>query len=146
MNHSSSVGASIPTTCEAIIMSKPVDKIIGQPTTKTTDILEQQLAQAAGAIPTNQWGGTLGCITLVLNQESFRETIGILDGKVDRQAKLALVHSGINRDYTPYDRMAKHEDQKEIILDFNMQESVDHLLIPYRPYRWERQSPIPRST
>ena len=36
-------------------MEKQVDKIVSEPTTKTTNILEQQLAQAAGAVPANQW-------------------------------------------------------------------------------------------
>ena len=44
MNHSLSIGASIHATCEAIVMAKLVDKIISQPTTETTDLLEQQLA------------------------------------------------------------------------------------------------------
>ena len=54
MNHSLSDGASIHAKCEAIIVEKPVSKMVGQPTTESTDLLEQQLAQAAGAVPTNQ--------------------------------------------------------------------------------------------
>ena len=131
MNHSSSVGASIHATCEAIVMAEPVDKILGQPTTKTTDILEQQLPQSAGALPTNQWGITSGCIVLVLNQESFRDATGILDGKVKRQPKSALLHPGINKDSTPYNRMVKQEEQKGTVRDFDTQKSMDHLLIDH---------------
>ena len=73
-------------------MAKPVDKIIGQPTTKTIDILEQQLTQAADTVTTNQLGGTSGYITLVLAKESFREATGITGGVVDQQVKPALIH------------------------------------------------------
>ena len=94
MNHSSSTRASIHVTCEAIIMAKPVEKMFVQPTTKSTDLLEQQLAQAAGAVPTSQWGGTSGCLALVLKQEPFKDTTGLND-KVNRQVKPALVHKDL---------------------------------------------------
>ena len=68
MNHSALVGASIHATCEAIIMAKPANKIIGQP---TTNLLEKQLAQAAGAVTTNQLGGLFGCIALALPEADY---------------------------------------------------------------------------
>ena len=71
----------------------------------------------------------MGYSALVLDQESFRAVTGILDGKFDRQPRPALVHSGIKKDSTPYARMAKHEEQKETIQDFDTQESVDHPLV-----------------
>ena len=83
MNHSSSVGASIHTTCEAIIMAKPFDKMVAHPTTESTYLLEQQLAEAAGAVATNKWGGTSGCLALVLKQEPFKDATG-LTNRVDR--------------------------------------------------------------
>ena len=129
MNHSSSVGASIHATCEAIIMAKPVDNIVGQLTTRTMDLLEQQLAQAAGAVPTNQWGGTSGCTALVLTKEPSREATGITNGVANIQAKPALIHPRITKDSLVYERMVKQEEQKEIIQDFDTQKSVDHLLI-----------------
>ena len=102
-------------------MAKPVDKMVGQTTTKSTDLLEQQLAQVAGAIPKNQWGETSGCITLVLNKAAFREATGITDGVVNSQVNPLLEHPGINKDSTMYNIMVKQEEPKEIIQDFNTQ-------------------------
>ena len=87
MKHSSSDGASIHTTYKTIIISKAVDKIIGQPTTKTTHLLEQQLTQAAGAVTTHQWGGVSGCITLVLARAGFHVATGVTTAVVTHQTK-----------------------------------------------------------
>ena len=105
-------------------MAEPVDKIIGQLTTKTTNLLEQQLAQAAGTVPTNQWGGTLGCNALVLTKEAFREATGNTTAFVNRQAKPALMHPGINKDSMVYKRIVNQEKQKEKNQDFGTHESM----------------------
>ena len=112
MNHSSSVIASIRATHKAIIIAKPVDKIISQPTTKTTSILEQQLAQAAGAVTTHLWGGLSRCIALVLTKLEFWAGTGVTTTVVTCQAKPALVHPLINTNTTHYERMVKQELQK----------------------------------
>ena len=109
-------------------MAKPFNKMFGQPTTKSTNLLEQQLTQAAGAVATKQWGGTSGCLALVLKQEPLKDTAG-LNGKVDRQTKPALVHKDINKDSTPYKIMVEQEEQKKKIWDWETQKSVDHLLV-----------------
>ena len=77
MSYSSSIRASINATCEAIIMAKPANKMVGQLTTKSTNPLEQQLAQTAGVVATNQLGGTFGCLSLVLKQEPFKDAMGL---------------------------------------------------------------------
>ena len=129
MNHSSSVGVSIRATYGAIIIAKPVDIILGQPITKTTNILEQQLAQVAGAVPTHHWGGDSGCITLVLAEAEFWEATGVVLAVVDRQAKPTLVHPDHNVNSTHYKKMVKQEKQKEKIRDFDRQKLVDHLFM-----------------
>ena len=116
MSHSSSVRASIHATCEAIIMAKPVNKMVSQPTTESTNLLEQQLAQAASAVTTSQWGGTSGYLALVLKQEPFKDATGLND-KVDRQVKPALVHKDITEDSTVYDKLMKQKEQKATIRD-----------------------------
>ena len=87
-------------------MAEPFDKIIGQLTTKTTNLLEQQLAQAAGTVPTNQWGGTSGCNALVLTKEAFREATGNKTAVVNHPLKPALVH--------PRNQEGLHSIQKKL--------------------------------
>ena len=64
-------------------MVKPVKKK-GRPSNhQNHQYPRQQLAQAAGAVPTNQWGGTSGCVALVLAKAAFRETTGDTNEVVD---------------------------------------------------------------
>ena len=55
--------------------------------------------------------------------------MGIVNGKFDRQIKPTLVHKDITKDSTAYERMAKQDEQKETIWDWDTQESVDYLLV-----------------
>ena len=90
-------------------MAKPVNKMVGQPTTESTDLLGQQLSQAAGAVATNQWGRTSGCLALVLEHEPFKDAT-VLTNKVDGQTKPALVHKDTNKDSTAFDKLMKQEE------------------------------------
>ena len=110
-------------------MEKCVGNIIGQPTTKITNILEHQLAQAVGAVSTYQWGGMSCCIALVLNEEPFREAIGSTSITVDRQFKPPVIHPSIDKYSRAYGRLVNQEAQKELIWDWVTQESMDHLIV-----------------
>ena len=104
--------------------------MISQPTTESTDLLEQQLAQAADGVTTSQWGRTSGYLDLLLEQELFKDATGLND-KVDRLVKPALVHKDITKDSTAYIRLMKQEEQKATIRDWERQESVDSLLVDH---------------
>ena len=52
---------------EQKLQNKPVDKILGEPTFVTYGILENQVAVAASAVETLQWGGKHGHLALILN-------------------------------------------------------------------------------
>ena len=53
---------------EQKIRNKPVDKIMGKPTIVTYGILEDQIALAASAVKTSQWGGKHGHLALIVNE------------------------------------------------------------------------------
>ena len=114
-------------------MAKPVNKIVGKLATKATNLLEQELAQVAGVAPINQWGGTSGCIALVLKQEAFRDATDIADRKFAIRTKPDLVYPDISRDPTPYKRIVKQED------------TGIRGQSPYQPYFWMRRPPIPQA-
>ena len=48
------------------MQTKSIDKIVGQPTIATYNILEDQLAVAASAVKTAAWGGRHGHLALLL--------------------------------------------------------------------------------
>ena len=57
---------------EQKLQNKPVDKLLGGPTFVTYGILEDQVAVAASAVKTLQWGGKHGHMALIVNEAKYR--------------------------------------------------------------------------
>ena len=56
---------------EQKLRNKPVDKLLGEPTFVTYGILEDQVAVAASAVKTSQWGGKHGHLALIVNKVKY---------------------------------------------------------------------------
>jgi hypothetical protein len=75
---------SSPTTNEvvvrdairAIIAPMPIDKIIGQPTNLTVNLLKQKVAKIAAAVKTTSWGRRHGHLALILDDDEYRFVTG----------------------------------------------------------------------
>ncbi len=67
MNYTSATSSSVHQTVRLIIAAKPLDIIVGQPTTDTMDKKVEQMAQMVAPVKTNAWGGHHGSLALVLN-------------------------------------------------------------------------------
>ena len=53
---------------EQKLWNKPVKKLMGEQTIVTYSILEDQVAVAASAVKTSQWGGEHGHLALIVNE------------------------------------------------------------------------------
>jgi hypothetical protein len=58
MNYSSAGGSSIHATVNLILAAKPLDTIIGQPTTKSMDRMTEQMTQMVAPVKNNSMGRT----------------------------------------------------------------------------------------
>jgi hypothetical protein len=58
MNYSSVGGSSIHATVNLIMAAKPLDTIVGQPTTKSMDRMTKQMVQMFTPVKTTAWGRT----------------------------------------------------------------------------------------
>eukprot|EP00804_Cyclotella_cryptica_P025717 CCRYP_002918-RA/>CCRYP_002918-RA protein AED:0.61 eAED:0.36 QI:0/-1/0/1/-1/1/1/0/420 len=56
----------------SIIAPMPIDKIVGQPSNSTMNVLKQQLAKIAAAVKTTSWGRRHGHLALVLNDTEYQ--------------------------------------------------------------------------
>jgi hypothetical protein len=54
----------------------PIDKIIGQPTNSTVNLLKQQVAKIVAAVKTTSWGRRHGHLALVLDSDEYRIVTG----------------------------------------------------------------------
>ena len=75
---------SLPTTnkdavreaIRAIIAPMPINKILGQPTNLTVNLLKQQVTKMAAAVKTTSWGGRHGHLALILDDDEYRIVTG----------------------------------------------------------------------
>ena len=74
---------------EQKLRNKPVNKIVGEPTTVTYGILEDQVAVATSAVKTSQWGGKHGNLAPIINKAKYRLFTTIATSVVDIQVKTA---------------------------------------------------------
>jgi hypothetical protein len=56
MNYSSAGGSSVHVTVNLIMAAKPLDTIVGQPTTKSMDWMMEQMVQMVAPVKTTAWG------------------------------------------------------------------------------------------
>ena len=71
MNYSLTGGTSVHGTVNLIMVAKPLDITVGQPTTKSMDQMMEQLAQMVTPVKTTAWGGLHGSLALVLNVTEY---------------------------------------------------------------------------
>jgi hypothetical protein len=51
--------------------AKPLDVIVGQPTTKSMDRMMEQIVQMVAPVKTTAWGGLHGSLALVLDDADY---------------------------------------------------------------------------
>ena len=71
MNYSLAAGSSIHQPVSLIMAVKPLDVIVGQPTTDTMKKMAEQIAQMVAPVKTSAWGGLHGFLALVLGDADY---------------------------------------------------------------------------
>jgi hypothetical protein len=71
MNYSSASGSSVHQAVSLLMSTKPLDVIVGQPTTKTMNQMTEQMAQMVVPVKTTAWGGLHGLLALVLDDVEY---------------------------------------------------------------------------
>ena len=80
---STTTEASVREAVRAIIAAHPLDKIIGQPTNTSVNLLKRQAAKIAAAVKTTKWQGRHGHLALVIDQAEYRTVTGVAKATVD---------------------------------------------------------------
>jgi hypothetical protein len=127
MNYSSAGGLSVHVTVNLIMAAKPLDTIVGQPTTKSMDRMMEQMTQMVAAIKTTAWGGLHGSLALVLNDVDYatitRRAVTSTACLVQPQA----VNPAI-KDDTPQRKLLRLQaNTKNLQKAFNLQEAVTNI-------------------
>ena len=60
---------SIQEQVKSIMEETTIERIVGQPTTETVDMLEEQCAEMCASIETTEWGGKHGHLAMVIEDD-----------------------------------------------------------------------------
>ena len=90
------------------MQGKVFDRIHGQPTTKSTNTMDLQMAKVGAAVLTTAWGGKHGCLVLVLTDTPYQTAtnIQISTNEVQEDAP-------VSQAITPTSILKDIEDAKE---------------------------------
>ena len=108
--------------------AKPIDKMVGHPSTTSHKNLVNQLAQAAGDIKSTEWGGNHGTIALVLEDEPYQTLTGDLNLSTAWQNMPDAVHPDIDARTSNFELLTLQEEQKLTITEYQQQVAVDNTL------------------
>jgi hypothetical protein len=124
MNNSSATGLSVHQTVALIMLAKPLDVNVGQPTTKSMDRMTEQIAQMDAPVKTTAWGGLRGSLALVLHDADYPTVTKNIVTLAAPLSKLTTINPKINKLFNPYEILTLQEEMKTLQKVFELQEAV----------------------
>jgi hypothetical protein len=113
MNYSSAGGLLVHTMVNLIMAAKPLNSIVGQPTTKSMLQMTKQMAQTVAPVKTTAWGGLHGSLALVLNNVDYATVTHQAVQLTDRLVQPPAVNPAI-KDDTPQHKLLHLQAKQRI--------------------------------
>ncbi len=127
INYSLAGGSSVHTTVNLIMAAKPLNTIVGQPTTKSMHQMMEQMAQIVAPIKTTAWGGFHGSLALVLDKVDYATITHQAVKLTNRLAQPPAVNPAI-KDDTPQRKLLHLQvETKDLKKAFKLQEAVTNI-------------------
>eukprot|EP00804_Cyclotella_cryptica_P021358 CCRYP_001594-RA/>CCRYP_001594-RA protein AED:0.64 eAED:0.32 QI:0/0/0/0.6/1/1/5/0/975 len=121
--------AAVREAVRSIIAPMPIDKIVGQPSNSTVNVLKQQLAKIAAAVKTTSWGGRHGHLALVLNDAEYQTVTNVPTLTTTRLVLPPIVPANLANNTTLTHRTRIMADHNLECQEFWKQESVDAIIV-----------------
>eukprot|EP00804_Cyclotella_cryptica_P003839 CCRYP_020456-RA/>CCRYP_020456-RA protein AED:0.53 eAED:0.37 QI:0/-1/0/1/-1/1/1/0/425 len=121
--------AAVREAVRSIIAPMPIDKIMGQPSNSTVNVLKQQLAKIAAAVKTTSWGGRHGHLALVLNNAEYQTVTNVPTLTTTRLVLPPIVPANLANNTTLTHRTRITADHNLECQEFLKQESVDAIIV-----------------
>jgi hypothetical protein len=107
--------------------AKPLDIIVGQPTTESMDRMTEQMAQMVAPVKTTAWGGLHGSLALVLDDTDYAiVTRGVVTA-TNRVDQPPAVHPNIDDQTTQRELLRLQAETKKLQTAFELQEAVTNI-------------------
>jgi hypothetical protein len=129
MSSPTSNEAAVREAIRAIIAPMPIDKIIGQPTNATVNLLKHQVAKIAAAVKTTSWGGRHRHLALVLDDDEYRIVTGNATQTTTRLVAPPIVPTALTNTTTLTLRARITADHNLECQEFWKQEAVDAVIV-----------------
>jgi hypothetical protein len=127
MNYSSAGGLSVHATVNLTMTAKPLNTIVGQPTTKSMDRMMEQMGQMVTPVKTTAWGGLHGSLALVLNDVDYATVTRQAIKSNDRLVQPLVVNPAIKDDTPQQKDLQKVFELQEAIANIGVQRIIDSI-------------------
>jgi hypothetical protein len=127
MNYSSAGGSSVHTTVNLIMTAKPLDTIVGQPTTKSMDWMMEQMAQMVAPVKTTARGGLHGSFALVLGDANYATVTRQAVTSTARLVQPPADNPAIEENTPQRELLRLQADTKNLQKAFDLQEAVTNI-------------------
>jgi hypothetical protein len=82
--------------------AKPLDIIVGQPSTETMNKMVEQMAQIVAPVKTTTWGGRHGSLALVLDNTDYSSITKVRITSAKLVTQPDAINKGITATSTPF--------------------------------------------
>jgi hypothetical protein len=124
MNYSSAGGSSVHATVNLIMAAKPLDVIVGQPTTASMEKMTEQMAQMVAPVKTTAWGGLHGSLALVLDDADYKIIMKAVVKSARGLGQPASVNPKISDTTSQLNLLTLQAETKRLQKEFDLQEAV----------------------
>jgi hypothetical protein len=124
MNYTLAASSSVHQTVSFIMSAKPLDVIIGQPTTKSMNKMMEQMAQMVAPVKTTAWGGRHSSLALVLDDTDYKSITKSTTQTTALVTQPDAVNQGITDQSTPFELLTLQAETKTPQKEFDLQEAV----------------------
>ncbi len=114
MNYTSAAGLSVRQTVSLIISAKPLNVIVGQPTTKSMNKMTEQIAQMVAPVKMTAWGGQHGSLALVLDDTDYKNITKLTKQTTALITQPDAVNQGITDQSTPLEILTLQAEMKTL--------------------------------
>ncbi len=110
---------------------KPLNVIVGQPTTKSMDRMTEQVAQMDAPVKTTTWGGLHGSLALILDDADYAMVTKNIVTLSAPLFKLTTINPEINDPFNLYEILTLQEEMKTLLKEFELQEAVTTIRVQH---------------
>jgi hypothetical protein len=121
MNYTSAMGSSVHQTVSLIMVAKPLNIIVGQPTTETMNKMVEQMAHMVAPVKTTAWGGCHGSLVLVLDEKDYSSITKARITSTKPVTQPDAINKGITATSPPLKILTFQEETKKLQKEFDLQ-------------------------